>query len=186
MEPRDGLLHPTSSWINITPQTVTEGEHAQRERSLLQDALTNNPQWLIGRHAHKFFPEWNGICRAIVNSYNASKKLWTVTYEADNESEEFDYEDMMKFVVDRVCGTAAADGGAALKRNAEAITNGDSVSTWGGESTDNDVPEPEPEPSVTQYTDTTVNWHSTVDNESWNEILDSFRKAFRSSRLTYQ
>ena len=57
MEPRDGLLHPTSSWINITPQTVTEGEHAQHERSLLQDALTNNPQWLIGRHAHKFFPD---------------------------------------------------------------------------------------------------------------------------------
>ena len=79
---------------------------------------------------------------------------------------------MMKFVVDRVCGTAAADGGAALKRNAETLTNGDSVSTWGGESMDNDVPEPEPEPSVTQYTDTTVNWHSTVDNESWNEILD--------------
>eukprot|EP01047_Picozoa_sp_COSAG01_P068747 COSAG01_NODE_10008_length_2276_cov_2.978870_2_plen_111_part_00 len=109
MEPRDGLLHPTSSWINITPQTVTEGEHAQHERSLLQDALTNNLQWLIGRHAHKFFPEWNGICHAIVKSYNASKKLWTATYEADNESEEFDYVDMMKFVVDRVCGTAAAD-----------------------------------------------------------------------------
>eukprot|EP01047_Picozoa_sp_COSAG01_P023623 COSAG01_NODE_1435_length_10315_cov_5.427075_7_plen_162_part_00 len=90
MEPRDGLLHPTSSWINITPQTVTEGEHAQRERGLLQEALTNNPQWLIGRHAHKFFPEWNGICRAIVNSYNANKKLWTVTYEANNEIEEFE------------------------------------------------------------------------------------------------
>eukprot|EP01047_Picozoa_sp_COSAG01_P048180 COSAG01_NODE_4670_length_4830_cov_10.805749_2_plen_89_part_00 len=57
------------------------------------------------------------------------RKLWTVTYEADNEMEEFDYDDMMKFVVDRVCGTAAADGGAALKRNAETITNGDSVST---------------------------------------------------------
>jgi hypothetical protein len=72
-------------------------------------AMTNNPQWLIGRHAHKFFPEWNGICRAIVNSYNANRKLWTVTYEADNEIEEFDYDDMMKFVVDRVCGTAAAE-----------------------------------------------------------------------------
>jgi hypothetical protein len=97
-------------------------------------AMTNNPQWLIGRHAHKFFPEWNGICRAIVNSYNANRKLWTVTYEADNEIEEFDYDDMMKFVVDRVCGTAAADGGAALKRNAETITNGDSVSERHGQS----------------------------------------------------
>ena len=104
-----------------------------------------------------------------MTGYDSKTKLWTVTYEADGVSEEFDYEDMNKYVIDRICGTAPADGGAALKRNAEASHNGDSVSTWGGEISSDD--EPEPEPAPTQYTDDTVDWHSTVNNESWNEIL---------------
>ena len=133
MEPHDGLLHPTSSWISIVPRKIDDNEHAERERSLLRTALTDNPEWLIGRQAHKFFPEWMGTCRAEVSGYDSKTKLWTVTYEADGVSEEFDYEDMNKYVIDRICGTAPADGGAALKRNAEASHNGDSVSTWGGE-----------------------------------------------------
>jgi hypothetical protein len=47
MEPRDGLLHPTSGWINITPRDVADGKHAKEERDLLYDALTSNPQWLL-------------------------------------------------------------------------------------------------------------------------------------------
>ena len=172
MEPRDGLLHPTSSWINITPRDVADGKHAKEERDLLYDALTRNPQWLVGRHAHKFFPEWNGICLAHVISYDAKNKLWLVKYEADNETEEFDHNDMVNYVIDRVCGTAPPDGGAALKRNAEASRNGNPLSTWGGEGHDDIEPEPEPVPAVTQYTDSAVDWHSTVDNESWNEILE--------------
>ena len=35
MEPRNGLLHPTSSWINITPRDVADGKHAKEERDLL-------------------------------------------------------------------------------------------------------------------------------------------------------
>ena len=133
MEPHDGLLHPTSSWISIVPRKIDDNAHAEHERSLLRTALTDNPEWLIGRQAHKFFPEWMGTCRAEVTGYDSKTKLWTVTYEADGVSEEFDYEDMNKYVIDRICGTAPADGGAALKRNAEASHNGDSVSTWGGE-----------------------------------------------------
>ena len=130
MEPHDGLLHPTSSWISIVPRKIDDNEHAEHERSLLRTALTDNPEWLIGRQAHKFFPEWMGTCRAEVTGYDSKTKLWTVTYEADGVSEEFDYEDMNKYVIDRICGTAPADGGAALKRNAEASHNGDSVSTY--------------------------------------------------------
>ena len=55
-----------------------------------------------------------GTCRAEVTGYDSKTKLWTVTYEADGVSEEFDYEDMNKYVIDRICGTAPADGGAAL------------------------------------------------------------------------
>ena len=172
MEPHDGILHPTSSYISIIPKDVTDGQHAQQEREQLCGALVNNPDWLIGRHAHKFFPEWGGVCRARVTGYNATRKLWSVQYEADDMTEEFDYDDMIKYVVDKVCGTAAADGGAALKRNAEALSNGDSVSTWGGEGQDDGEPESEPEPKIPQYTDSSVDWHSTVDNESWNEILE--------------
>ena len=53
---------------------------------------------LVGRHAHKFFPEWNGICLAHVISYDAKNKLWLVKYEADNETEEFDHNDMVNYV----------------------------------------------------------------------------------------
>eukprot|EP01047_Picozoa_sp_COSAG01_P034157 COSAG01_NODE_2552_length_7463_cov_644.066947_1_plen_133_part_00 len=72
------LCFASSSWINITPRDVADGKHAKEERDLLYDALTSNPQWLVGRHAHKFFPEWNGICRAHVLSYDAKNKLWLV------------------------------------------------------------------------------------------------------------
>ena len=115
MEPHDGLLHPTSSWISIVPRKIDDNEHAEHERSLLRTALTDNPEWLIGRQAHKFFPEWMGTCRAEVTGYDSKTKLWTVTYEADGVSEEFDYEDMNKYVIDRICGTAPADGGAPLE-----------------------------------------------------------------------
>jgi hypothetical protein len=40
---------------------------------------------------------------------------------------------MVNYVIDRICGTAPPDGGAALKRNAEASRNGNPLSTWGGE-----------------------------------------------------
>ena len=70
MEPHDGLLHPTSSWISIVPRKVDDNKHAEHERSLLRTALTDNPEWLIGRQAHKFFPEWMGTCRAEVTGYD--------------------------------------------------------------------------------------------------------------------
>jgi hypothetical protein len=41
-------------------------------------------------------------------------------YDADGVAEEFDHEDMLQYVIDRSTGTAPPDGGAALKRNAEA------------------------------------------------------------------
>ena len=52
---------------------------------------------------------------------------------------------MVNYVIDRVSGTAPPDGGAALKRNAEALSNGNPLSTWGGEGHDDIEPEPEPE-----------------------------------------
>ena len=98
MEPHNGLLHPTSSYISIIPKDVTDGQHAQQEREQLCDALVNNPEWLIGRHAHKLFSEWGGVCRARVTSYDPERKLWSVQYEADGVTEEFDYNDMVKYV----------------------------------------------------------------------------------------
>ena len=52
------------------------------------------------------------------------------------------------------------------------VANNIIKATWGVEGHDNIEPEPEPVPVITQYTDSTVDWHSTVDNESWNEILE--------------
>ena len=80
----------------------TDGQHAQQEREQLCDARVNNPEWLIGRHAHKLFSEWGGVCRARVTSYDPERKLWSVQYEADGVTEEFDYNDMVKYVVDKV------------------------------------------------------------------------------------
>jgi hypothetical protein len=54
------------------------------------------------------------------------------------------------YVIDRVCGTAPPDGGAALKRNAEALHKGDPLPTWGGEGHAGIEPEPEPVLVVTR------------------------------------
>jgi hypothetical protein len=171
LEQRDNLLHPTNSWISVVPRSTDDDAYIHQERVLLYNALSQQPEWFIGRHAHKFFQEWQGICRATVTKYNKQDKLWTVVYDADGVAEEFDHEDMLQYVIDRSTGTAPPDGGAALKRNAEAQNRHEPVSMWGGDSQPRE-PVPEQTPAPEQYTDSSVDWHSTVDNETWEEIKE--------------
>jgi hypothetical protein len=89
-----------------------------------------------------------GICRATVTKYNKQDKLWTVVYDADSVAEEFDHEDMLQYVIDKSAGTAPPDGGAALKRNAEARNRHEPVSMWGGDSQPREsVPHAAPAPA---------------------------------------
>jgi hypothetical protein len=70
LEQRDNLLHPTNSWISVVPRSTDDDAYIHQERVLLYNALSQQPEWFIGRHAHKFFREWQGICRATVTKYN--------------------------------------------------------------------------------------------------------------------
>ena len=45
-------------------------------------------RWLL--EVHKRFEEWDGVARGTITAYDTDyPKAWTVTYEADGVSEEF-------------------------------------------------------------------------------------------------
>ena len=55
------------------------------------------------------------MARGTITAYDTDyPKAWTVTYEADGVSEEFDAQDVKKYAIERIDGESAPDGGQSL------------------------------------------------------------------------
>eukprot|EP01048_Picozoa_sp_COSAG05_P003908 COSAG05_NODE_192_length_14608_cov_6.266386_9_plen_145_part_00 len=62
----------------------------------------------LGAEVHKRFEEWDGVARGTITAYDTDyPKAWTVTYEADGVSEEFDAQDVRKYAIERLDGESA-------------------------------------------------------------------------------
>ena len=72
-------------------------------------------EWLVGAEVHKRFEEWDGVARGTITAYDTDyPKAWTVTYEADGVSEEFNAQDVQNYVIKRIDGESPPDGGQSL------------------------------------------------------------------------
>ena len=108
MRPTGGLVHI------IEADKVSQADRA-RQRELMSGLRSTHPEWLVGAEAHKRFDEWGGVARGHITAFNREfEGNWTVTYEADGITDEYDSSDILKYVIDTVDGTAADDGGQSL------------------------------------------------------------------------
>eukprot|EP01048_Picozoa_sp_COSAG05_P021869 COSAG05_NODE_4164_length_1644_cov_10.227184_2_plen_111_part_00 len=64
---------------------------------------------------HKRFEEWDGVARGVITAYDTDfPKAWTVTYEADGVTEEFNAQDVQNYAIERIDGESPPDGGQSL------------------------------------------------------------------------
>ena len=109
------VLQPTGGLVHIIDAAAVTPADRARQRQLLTELTKTRPQWLVGAEVHKRFEEWDGVARGTITAYDTDyPKAWTVTYEADGVSEEFDAQDVKKYAIERIDGESAPDGGQSL------------------------------------------------------------------------
>ena len=89
------VLQPTGGLVHIIDAAAVTPADRARQQQLLTGFTKTRPQWLVGAEVHKRFEEWDGVARGVITAYDTDfPKAWTVTYEADGVTEEFNAQDV--------------------------------------------------------------------------------------------
>ena len=161
---KDGVLHPTDGHVEIVPPGFSNEltEATRVERAIAR--LVSQPESWIGQESHRLFEEYGGVYRGTVTSYDDETKYWRVKYSTDNESEEYDVEDMTSYVIKLIHGRAPPDGGAAQWIKHCKATQ---LSAAGDASPDM---EPEPEAGLPLVDGFDGQWYTTINNDNWRSV----------------
>ena len=111
---------PTGGFVHIIPEELVTPKDLLRQRQILGACVKQFPEYLIGHEAHRYFKEWDVVCKGRVVGYDRDANYWQIKYIADDEMEDYDEQQMLDFVVNRVDGAGPPDGGTAARLRAAA------------------------------------------------------------------